>query len=124
MSEADLRGQTGDVDPGRDRSARATRVIPRNYQAVHRRAATANLPKSPITVNAVSRNDRRYLALTETWQALDYRPRDNAVDVPEVTVIRGPPYWRPLSGGHENDGSTSFSYSSSIACWSSPICMV
>jgi len=67
-----------------------TRVSPRDYRAVHRRAATTDLLESPITVNAVSRNDRRYFTLTETQQALDYRPRDNAGDVPEVTVTGGP----------------------------------
>ena len=82
MSEADLREQTGDdVDPGKDRFARATWLSPRDCRAVHRRAATADLPETPVTVNAVSRNDRRYFTLTETMQALGYRPRDNAEEV-------------------------------------------
>jgi len=82
MSEADLRARTGDdVDPGTDRFARATWLSPRDCRAVHRRAATADLPESPVTVNAVSRNDLRYFTLTETMQTLGYRPRDNAEEV-------------------------------------------
>lgn len=79
MSEADLREQTGDdVDPGKDQFARATWLSPRDCRAVHRRAATADLPETPVTVNAVSRNDQRYFTLTETMRTLGYRPRDNA----------------------------------------------
>lgn len=79
MTEADLREQTGDdVDPGTDQFARATWLSPRDCRAVHRRAATTDLPENPVTVNAVSRNDQRYFTLTETMQTLGYRPRDNA----------------------------------------------
>lgn len=79
MSEDDLREQTGDdVDPGRDQFARAMWLSPRDCRAVHRQAATADLPKNPVTVNAVSRNDQRYFTLTETMQTLGYTPRDNA----------------------------------------------
>ena len=79
MDEADLRKQTGDdVDPGKDRFARATWLSPRDCRAVHRRAAIAELPESPVTVNAVSRNDQRYFTLTETMRTLGYKPRDNA----------------------------------------------
>ncbi|WP_324664139.1 NAD-dependent epimerase/dehydratase family protein [Haloarcula sediminis] len=82
MSEADLREATGDgVEPGRDRFARATWLSPRDCRAVHRRAVTADLPETPVTVNAVSRNDRRYFTLTETMQTLGYQPRDNAEEV-------------------------------------------
>lgn len=79
MSEDDLREQTGeDVDPGADRFARATWLSPRDCRAVHRRAATADLPENSVTVNAVSRNDQRYFTLTETMRTLGYEPRDNA----------------------------------------------
>jgi|GEM_PF-2721779 hypothetical protein len=82
VDEADLREQTGDgVDAERERFARATWLSPRDCRAVHRRAATADLPESPVTVNAVSRNDRRYFTLTETMRTLGYRPRDDAAEV-------------------------------------------
>jgi len=79
MSEGDLREVTGgDVDPGTDQFARATWLSPRDCRAVHRQAATADLPENPVTVNAVSRNDQRFFTLTETMRTLGYRPRDNA----------------------------------------------
>jgi L-arabinose 1-dehydrogenase [NAD(P)+] len=82
LSEDDLREETDDdVDPGRARFARATWLSPRDCRDVHRKAATAELPESPVTVNAVSRNDDRFYSITETMRTLGYEPRDNAAEL-------------------------------------------
>jgi len=47
----------------------------------HRKAATVDFPESPVTVNAVSRNDDRFHTITETTRLLGYEPRDNAAEV-------------------------------------------
>jgi L-arabinose 1-dehydrogenase [NAD(P)+] len=81
MSEADLREQTGDdVDPERETFARATWLSPRDCRDIHRKAVTADLPETPVTVNAVSRNDERFFTITEAMQTLGYQPRDNAAE--------------------------------------------
>jgi len=82
MSEADLAAAAGDdVDPGNARFARAAWLSPRDCRDVHRKAALADLPESPLTLNAVSRNDDRYHTITETMQAIGYEPRDNSAEV-------------------------------------------
>ena len=60
------------------RFARAMWLSPRDCRDLIERAATADLPENPVTAHGVSRNDERYLSLTETQRALGYRPRDNA----------------------------------------------
>ena len=82
MSETDLQAAVGDdTDPGRARFARATWLSPRDCRNVHRKAVTTDLPKNPVTVNAVSRNDGRVHSITETMRLLGYEPRDNAAEV-------------------------------------------
>lgn len=82
MSESELRAATGDdAAPGKRRFARAVWLSPADCREIHRRAATADLPRTPITVNAVSRNDDRYFTLVEAMQSLGYSPRDNAAEV-------------------------------------------
>ena len=81
MSEDDLAANTGeDVEPGRARFARSTWLSPRDCRDVLRKAALADLSESPVTVNAVSRNDERFYSITETMRAVGYRPRDNAAE--------------------------------------------
>jgi L-arabinose 1-dehydrogenase [NAD(P)+] len=60
------------------RFARAMWLSPRDCRHVMQQAATADLPETPLTVHGISRNDERYLSLTQTQRALDYWPRDNA----------------------------------------------
>lgn len=62
------------------RFARAMWLSPRDCRHVMQRAATAELPESPQTVHAISRNDDRYLSLTQTQRVLGYRPRDNSAE--------------------------------------------
>lgn len=82
MSEADLEAAVGDdTDPGKARFARALWLSPRDCRDVHRKAATVDLPRNPVGVNAVSRNDGRIHSITETMLLLGYEPRDNAAEV-------------------------------------------
>jgi L-arabinose 1-dehydrogenase [NAD(P)+] len=53
-------------------------LSPRDCRDIHLKAATADLPRDRVTVNAVSRNDERFLSLTETHRTIGYEPRDNA----------------------------------------------
>jgi len=69
-------------DPAVDsRFARAMFLSPRDCQQAMLAAATTDLPENPLTVNVVSRNDGRFLSLTEAHQRLGYRPRDNAAEL-------------------------------------------
>lgn len=82
MTVDELREETSeDADPGRTRFARSLWLSPRDCRDVHRKAATVELPRNPVTVNAVSRNDERYYSITETMRLLGYEPRDNASEV-------------------------------------------
>jgi len=84
MTEDDLAETVErDGDPGKRRFARAIWLSPRDCRAVHRKAATVDLPENPVTVNAISRNGERYHAITETMRLLDYAPRDDADEVLE-----------------------------------------
>lgn len=81
MSEDDLREEVQDVDSGHKRFARATWLSPHDCREIYRRAALADLPENPITVNAVSRNDERFHTIIEAMRLLGYDPRDNADEV-------------------------------------------
>jgi L-arabinose 1-dehydrogenase [NAD(P)+] len=84
LDEAGLRETVAEAaDPGRERFARAAWLSPRDCRDVHQRAVLADLPdgENPVTVNAVSRNDERFHAITETMRLLGYRPRSNAAEV-------------------------------------------
>ena len=62
------------------RFARAMWLSPHDCRDVLHRAATTDLPETPLTIHAVSRNDDRYLSLTHTQRVLGYQPRDNATE--------------------------------------------
>lgn len=81
MSEDDLRDNTReDVEAGTARFARSTWLSPRDCRDIHQKAATVDLPETPLTVNAVSRNDERFYSITETMRTIGYKPRDNAAE--------------------------------------------
>jgi len=82
MDEDGLRENAGDdVEPGKARFARATWLSPRDCRDVHLKSATVDLSDSPVTLNAVSRNDDRFHSITETMRTVDYEPRDNSAEV-------------------------------------------
>jgi L-arabinose 1-dehydrogenase [NAD(P)+] len=83
MPAAELRTTHAESAPDRARFARAMWLSPRDWRHLVRAAATAPLAVSPLTLNAISRNDERFLTLTETAFQLDYRPRDNAAEALE-----------------------------------------
>lgn len=84
MSKDELETEANtDTDPGKTRFARVLWLSPRDCRDVHWKAATTDLPRNPVTVNAVSRNDERVHSITETMRLLGYEPRVNAAEVLE-----------------------------------------
>ena len=85
MTKEALRERAGEpnggADDGKARFARAMWLSPHDCRDVLLKAATTDLPESPVTVNAVSRNDERFLSITETMRTLGYEPRDDAAEV-------------------------------------------
>ena len=63
------------------RFARAMFLSPRDCQQAILAAATADLSTNPVIVNVVSRNDTRFLSLTESQQQIGYQSRDNAAEI-------------------------------------------
>lgn len=109
MTEQELRATTSDdVSPRKARFARAVWLSPHDCRDIHRKAATAELSRTPITVNAISRNDDRYFTRTEAMQALGYQPRANAAEVldsePGWSVWFLSPTRRVLRGSQETGG--------------------
>lgn len=80
MDETELRETATDAD-ARHRFARATWLSPRDCRTLFRAAVEQPLDTSPVVAHGISRNSDRFLSLTETMQALDYRPSDDAADV-------------------------------------------
>lgn len=69
-----------DGEESTSRFARAMWLSHRDCRDAIRRAATASVPETPLTLNVVSRNDGRFLSLTPTLRAIGYRPRDDATE--------------------------------------------
>ncbi|SEO51481.1 NAD dependent epimerase/dehydratase family protein [Halogranum amylolyticum] len=85
MSESELR-ETVDDPPSEYESdavrfARAMWLSPRDCRDAIVASATADLPETPVTAHAISRNADRVLSLTETLRTLGYDPRDDAARV-------------------------------------------
>jgi L-arabinose 1-dehydrogenase [NAD(P)+] len=81
MDDDELREVDAEADADRARFARATWLSPRDCRDAIRRSVAADLPENPATVNVVSRNDERALAIAETGRAIGYRPRDNSAEM-------------------------------------------
>jgi len=70
------------ADPDVDsRFAKAMFLSPQDCQQALLAATTTEIAETPITANVVSRNDERFLSLTDTQQQLGYHPRDNASEL-------------------------------------------
>jgi L-arabinose 1-dehydrogenase [NAD(P)+] len=80
MDEGTLR-EAADAPETEARFARAMWLSPRDCRDVVERAATADLPENPITLHGISRNADRVLSLSETQQAVGYRPQDDANEI-------------------------------------------
>ena len=76
MNEADLEATQKERDE-HARFARAMWLSPRDCRNAIQAAVSASLPENPLTANAISANDERYLSLTHALR-FGYRPRDNA----------------------------------------------
>ncbi|EMA39579.1 NAD-dependent epimerase/dehydratase family protein [Halococcus hamelinensis] len=87
MTEDELEDSqdTADSDYPEDaaRFGRAMWLSHRDCRDVFESAATAEVPHEPLVVHGISRNDDRYLSLTETQRTIGYRPRDNASETLE-----------------------------------------
>jgi L-arabinose 1-dehydrogenase [NAD(P)+] len=81
LTEDELRERQDEDDPDAARYARAMWLSPGDCRDVVEKAATAELPENPLTVNAISRNSERYLSITETMRGLGYDPRDDSAEV-------------------------------------------
>ena len=77
MSRDDLR-ETQDAPEEKAQFARAMWLSPRDCRDAVVAAVESEIPENPLTVNAVSANDARYLSLTRTLTTIGYTPRDNS----------------------------------------------
>ena len=79
MSRDDLR-ETQDAPEEKATFARAMWLSPHDCRDAIAAAVESDVPESPLTVNAVSANDDRYLSLTPTMTSIGYAPRDNSAE--------------------------------------------
>lgn len=80
LMDEDQLVDTQDEPESKAHFARAMWLSPRDCRCALRCAVTADLSDSPVTVHVTSRNDDRYLSLTETATTIGYKPRDNATE--------------------------------------------
>jgi L-arabinose 1-dehydrogenase [NAD(P)+] len=80
LTESELRERQGD-DPAAARYARAMWLSPADCEDGVRRSVEAPLRRSPVSVNLLSANRERYLAITETQRQLGYAPVDDSATV-------------------------------------------
>jgi L-arabinose 1-dehydrogenase [NAD(P)+] len=80
MDEDELRETQDGGDEEKARFARAMWLSLDDCRRAIKSSVEADLPESPVVAHAISRNDDRYLSLTETMRKLDYRPRDDSAE--------------------------------------------
>ncbi|AEH38749.1 NAD-dependent epimerase/dehydratase family protein [Halopiger xanaduensis] len=78
LTREELRQTVAERDGPGERYARAMWLSPEDCRRVLRAAATSTLSRTPLTAHGISNNGKRFLSLSETMLALDYRPRDDA----------------------------------------------
>lgn len=88
MDREELKG-TREKDPEDHRYARSNWLSHRDCRELFTSAVEADLPRPNVVCNGISENAERYLTLTPTMRALDYRPRDDASDVLEEEESEG-----------------------------------
>ncbi|MFC4358281.1 NAD-dependent epimerase/dehydratase family protein [Halobium salinum] len=81
LMEADELREEADAPESEARFARAMWLSPRDCRDVVEKASTAELPENPVTLHGISRNADRVMSLSETQQAVGYRPRDDSSEV-------------------------------------------
>ncbi|QLG48287.1 NAD-dependent epimerase/dehydratase family protein [Natrinema halophilum] len=78
LTRDELRQECQKRDGAGERYARAMWLSPGDCRRVIHAAATATLEESPLIAHGISDNSERFLSLSETMQALEYRPQDDA----------------------------------------------
>ncbi|OAQ54347.1 epimerase [Natrinema mahii] len=78
LSRDELRAECRERDGAGERYARAMWLSPGDCRRLLEAAATATLEDSPLIAHGISDNSERFLSLSETMQALRYRPQDDA----------------------------------------------
>ena len=68
-------------DKDNARYARAMYLSERDCRDALVKSVEADIPRNPLTVNILSRNQERYLTLTEAMRGLGYEPRDDSSEV-------------------------------------------
>ncbi|MCU4925594.1 NAD(P)-dependent oxidoreductase [Halobacteria archaeon AArc-dxtr1] len=81
LTRDELRTECHERDGPGERFARAMWLSPEDCRRVVSAAATTTLESSPLVAHGISRNAERFLSLSETILALDYRPQDDAAAV-------------------------------------------
>jgi len=78
LTRDELRQECRERDGAGERYARAMWLSPGDCRRLLNAAATATLETSPLVAHGISDNSERFLSLSETMQALAYRPTDDA----------------------------------------------
>jgi len=81
LMTADELRETQSDPADRHRFARAMWLSPQDCRGLFRAAVEASISRSPVIAHGLSRNEDRFLTLTETAQQLGYRPKDDAGEV-------------------------------------------
>lgn len=68
-------------DPSNDGYARAMYLSERDCQDALVKSVDAAIPRNPLTVNVLSRNQERYLSIVEAMRGLGYEPRDDSNEI-------------------------------------------
>lgn len=66
--------------------ARAQWLSPRDCRNAARKAVTADIPRNPLTVHLLSRNQERYLSIGEAMRGLGYRPKDDSSEALDIEI--------------------------------------
>ncbi|WP_455449428.1 NAD-dependent epimerase/dehydratase family protein [Natrinema thermotolerans] len=78
LTRDELRAECRERDGAGERYARAMWLSPGDCRRLLNAAATATLEESLLIAHGISDNAERFLSLSETMQALSYRPQDDA----------------------------------------------
>ncbi|ELZ21292.1 NAD-dependent epimerase/dehydratase family protein [Natrinema limicola] len=78
LTRDELRQECRERDGAGERYARAMWLSPGDCRRLLNAAATTTLETSPLIAHGISNNSKRFLSLSETMQALAYRPTDDA----------------------------------------------
>ncbi len=81
LTAEELRNELETREPAGERYARAMWLSHNDCGHLFERCASAPLEDPLLTAHGISNNSERFLSLTETMQALEYRPQDDSASV-------------------------------------------